>query len=135
MIGSKRNLLGRLASACLLVVASPCQSAAQIPLPQTNQLEFGRNLIAFQVLRTNPSPAAVFGSNIFRAVWRYENATVQWHQFGRSSPAQQEQNQIVRMGNIELGRAYWAYFDAALRTNRSVQVLLPNRAYTLKFSQ
>src|SRR4051794_7485472 len=92
------------ALACTAFVA--CAGAeAQPNLIQTNRLQLGWNLIAFQVLPTNPSPAVVFATNAFRAVWTFDNATGRWSQFARPLPGQTEQNGVLPMGNVELGRA------------------------------
>src|SRR5207237_10424371 len=117
--------LGVFQAAALLVA----QSASQ-----TNQLQYGWNLIAFEVVPTNPAPSAVFDTNIIKAAWTYDNPTGQWRQFGRPAPGQIEQNQFLPMANVELGRAYWVYFDGGFNTNWVINGVLPNSTYSLSFS-
>jgi hypothetical protein len=100
-----------LCTGCYLALATAGFSPAlyaQIDQFQTNQLQYGWNLIAFQMAPTNPSPAAVFNTNTFRGVWTYDNATSNWFQYGRPAPGQPQQNGILPMADIEIGRAYWA---------------------------
>jgi hypothetical protein len=102
---------------------------------QTNQLQYGWNLVTFQVLPTNPSPAALFSTNLFRGVWAYDNASGTWSQFERPTAGQSEMAGVMPMGSIELGRAYWAYYDASLSTNWVVSGILPSGALSLNFKQ
>jgi hypothetical protein len=114
----------------LLIARSRAQSVQPIQY-QTNHLEFGWNLLAFQVLPTNPSPSAVFDTNQFRAAWTFDNATGQWTQYGRASA----HNQVLPIGNIELGKAYWVYYDQSFSTDWVIPGLVPEAAFSLVFTQ
>jgi len=122
-----------LASSLVALLATPL--AAQTPQVQTTTLQYGWNLIAFQTVPTNPSPAVVFSTNMFRTVWTYDNALGLWTQFGRSSTGHPEQTNIVPMANIELGRAYWAFYDMGFNTNWILSGQIPASAFTLNFNQ
>jgi hypothetical protein len=102
---------------------------------QTNRLEFGWNLIAFQVVPSNASPGAVFATNMFRSVWTFDNDSGQWSQFGRATPGQPEQDAILPMGPVQAGRAYQACFDAGFRTNWAIEGLRPDGAMALNFQR
>ena len=98
---------------------------AQTKAVQTNHLEYGWNLLAFEIVPTNPSPASVFSTNAFKAVWTYDNGASNWYQFGRPTPGHSEQNGVLPMANIQVGRAYWAYFDGGFNTNWVINGLAP----------
>ena len=121
--------------AAALAVLLVTHLGAQTAQVQTNILQYGWNLIAFQTLPTNPSPAVVFGTNMFRAVWTYDNALGLWTQFGRPATGHPEQTNIMPMANIELGRAYWAFYDAGFNTNWVLSGQLPGSAFSLNFNQ
>ncbi|HRI11534.1 MAG TPA: PKD domain-containing protein [Verrucomicrobiota bacterium] len=75
---------------------------------QTNRLDSGWNLIAFQVVPSDPAPASVFASlgSDFVAAWSYDAGNQKWTFYGNeAAPA----NDVERLGNIESGRAYWIY--------------------------
>lgn len=76
------------------------------------------NLITFQVIPSNPSPAAVFGSLPgFQAAWTYDAATTSWRRFVKSSdPARDAvENALpsIAITSIAPGKAYWVYLGAA----------------------
>ena len=116
-----------------LALAMCGQLLAQPSSTQSIRLDPGWNLIVFQLLPPDPNPAVVFNTNIFRAVWTYDNATGEWRQYGRPGINQPEQNQIAAMGNIELGRGYFAYYALASSTNWNFSGIAPASSYALSF--
>lgn len=83
---------------------------------QTFSLTAGWNLIAFQVVPHNPTPAAVFGSlgNVFEAAWSFENGTKTWQWYVRPGLEQSSVNSHAPIQGIALGRAYWIYMRTAV---------------------
>ncbi|MBI1841567.1 MAG: proprotein convertase P-domain-containing protein [Verrucomicrobia bacterium] len=81
---------------------------------QTLRLDPGWNMIAFQVVPTNPAPASVFGSlgNAFERGFAYNNTAKSWTSYQRPSAA--EANSIVPMDPITVGQAYWVYMNQAV---------------------
>ena len=122
-------------SILLMGLVFTSHSETQVTQAQTIRIEPGWNLIVFQVLPANTSPSAVFDTNSFSTVWTYDNATSEWRQYGRMGANQPMQNQIASMGDIELGRGYWAYFSRASATNWIVTGVAPESAYSLNFHQ
>ncbi len=118
-----------------LSVSGTFVATAQTSMLQTNRLQFGWNLLTFQVLPAISSPEAAFPTNLFRGVWTYDNASGQWSQYGRPSPGQPEQNSVLPMAPIQAGRAYWAFYDAGFRTNWVVDGLAPKSALSLDFQK
>ena len=88
---------------------------AQTTQVQTNTLTSGWNLLAFQVIPSDPNPAAVFATlpnpNDFVAAWTFDNSTRQWTRYARPGTAESTNNAIVPMAPIVVGRAYWVYMS------------------------
>lgn len=124
-----------MARAAWLLAGASVMIHAQAGVTHTNRLEYGWNLIAFQVVPTNASPGAVFSTNLFRSVWTYDNPSSQWSQFGRAAPGQPEQSFFLPMGPVQAGRAYWAFYDAGFSTNWAIDGLRPDGALALNFEQ
>lgn len=128
-----RRLQLLLSTLIIIVAVGTTSLSAQSTGIQTNQIVLGWNLISFELIPTNPAPWAVFDTNIFKSVFTYDNASGQWSQYGRPTASKPEQNQMMPMGNVELGRAYWVYYDAGFATNWLIRGILPNTKYTLNF--
>lgn len=79
---------------------------------QTLSLNAGWNLIAFQVVPTNPSPAAVFGSlgGAFQRAFSYDAASGVWSTFGAGATTG-ETVTLPQMSEITLGKGYWIYMN------------------------
>lgn len=76
------------------------------------------NLISFQVIPTNPSPAAVFGSLPgFQVAWTFDASTNSWRRFVRTGDPVRDsvENSLpsVAITSIAVGKAYWVYLSAA----------------------
>jgi hypothetical protein len=102
---------------------------------QIIRLEPGWNLIAFQTRPANPDPNAVFDTNLFSTVMTYDNATRVWSHFGRTPPASPEHNLLRPMASVELGRAYWVFFDRPTATNWQIVGFTLAQAVKLDFRQ
>lgn len=91
----------------------PSHAGAQSNQVQTLSLSSGWNLIAFQVVPSNSSPSAVFGTlgDAFGAAWSFDNETRRWSQY--STPSNTG-NLAVAMEPIRTGRAYWVFANRAV---------------------
>lgn len=110
---SHRLLLARALAVALLLAAIPARITADQAAPQvqTVQLDSGWNLVAFQVLPTDPAPEAVFGplGTDFVAAWTCDNSTRQWTRYARPGTPEAAHNPVAAIGTIQVGRAYWIY--------------------------
>ncbi len=88
--------------------------SAQTDQTQIFQLSPGWNLIAFQVIPADPSPAFVFGTlgDSFERAWSYDNHQRTWSTYARSGLEQSDHNGVIPMGPIQTTRAYWIYMNS-----------------------
>jgi subtilisin-like proprotein convertase family protein len=95
------------------LIGSACLAATE---DQTLPLAAGWNLIAFQVVPTNPSPDKVFGTlgTSFGSAWAYDNTAKLWTVYEPPSVAKPQADQVARMAPVEPGRAYWVYANRAV---------------------
>lgn len=116
------SLFLRLAAALGLACAIPLSTspaAAQTPQTQTfSNLQSGWNLIGFQVIPTNPDPAVVFGSGslagVFESAWAFDPGQHIWRRFVKLGlPKTIEENALLSLGPIEVGRGYWVRLSSA----------------------
>ena len=93
----------------LLLMEAAAIAAAQT---QTLRLDAGWNLIAFQVIPTNASPTAVFGSlgGAFDRVFSYDTASKSWSSFGAATNAAG----LLPLGAVGPGRGYWIHMAQAV---------------------
>src|SRR5260221_5712300 len=98
-----KSVLTVVASTAVLL-ALAAQMNAQVAQIQTQAITLNSawNLITFQVVPANPSPAAVFGTlgSAFLSAWAYDNQGKQWLQYANPATAQGSQALIQPMGNI-----------------------------------
>lgn len=94
----------------LLVCAHPSQADTQ-----TLSLSAGWNLIAFQVLPPDPSPATVFGSlgSAFDRVFTYDSSVGGWASYGAAS-ASTDPSVLQPLSPVIPGRGYWIYMKQAV---------------------
>ncbi len=109
-------------SVMLLGFSSLAQNNQQT---QTIRLDPGWNLIAFQVIPSNPGPAAVFGTigSAFERAWTYDSASKTWSSYARPGLEQSQHNEVLPLEAVEMGRAYWVYMNS--QVNWSVTGSLP----------
>src|SRR5260221_5151681 len=88
---------------------------------QTFNLATFWNLITFQVVPSNPDPQAVFASLPgFQAAWSYDASTGLWQRYVKPSANATQAtndstaNQLLVLGPITPGRAYWVYVGQAV---------------------
>jgi hypothetical protein len=93
------------------------------------------NLIVLQGAQANTDPTAVFDTNIFRAVWTFDNQTGDWSQYGRAQSGLSSQNQIKPLASVGPGKAYWVYYDRPTPTNWSIAGFAPTTATSLSFRE
>ena len=107
---------------------------AQAIETQTIPLASGWNLVALQVVPPDPSPAAVFGAleSHFERAWTYDNESKTWSTYARPGMEQSAHNNLVPMGNIEVGRAYWVYMNT--QYTWALNGLAPQTVPALQFS-
>jgi hypothetical protein len=107
------HLMKAIFSVILALCILPGSLCGQTNAPQSIPLASGWNLIAFQVIPTNPTPAAVFGTlgNDFIAAWTVDNATKQWTRYARPGTAEANNNQIAPMAPVTVTNAYWVYMN------------------------
>jgi subtilisin-like proprotein convertase family protein len=124
-------------SLALIVIAfamAALSAIAQTNLQtQTFQLDPGWNLISFQLMPADPTPAAVFGDLgiAFERAWDFDNSLKTWSSYTRAGIGQREENTIASMKSIEVGRAYWIYMNQA--TNWQLIGTAPNSIPPLVF--
>lgn len=89
------------------------------------------NLITFQVLPTDPSPEAVFGTLPgFQAAWTYDAVTGLWLRYVKPAGTAAQQandataNSLIALPSIEPGRAYWVFANQSVPSWR-VNGMLP----------
>src|SRR5438067_12882740 len=72
-------------------------SAQTIQQTQTFRLDAGWNLIVFQLVPPDPTPAVVFGTlgNSFDRAWAYDNAHKVWSSYARPGIEQSQHNDIL----------------------------------------
>ena len=72
-------------------------SAQTIQQTQTFRLDAGWNLIVFQLVPPDPTPAVVFGTlgNSFERAWAYDNAHKVWSSYARPGIEQSQHNDIL----------------------------------------
>lgn len=87
---------------------------------QTFNLAPNWNLIGFQVTPDDPTPEGIFGKlSSLRTVWTYDAAQKQWKRYEKPSGTgvQAENtkaaNDLLSIGSIEPGKAYWVYMGRA----------------------
>jgi subtilisin-like proprotein convertase family protein len=87
-------------------------AAIAAPQTQTFRLDAGWNLIAFQVVPTNASPSAVFGSlgGAFDRVFSYDSSSKSWSSFGAATNAAG----LLALGPVAPGRGYWIHMAQAV---------------------
>jgi len=109
-------------SMVMLGFSSLAQSNQQT---QTIRLDPGWNLIAFQVIPSNPGAAAVFGTigTGFERAWTYDSASKSWSSYARPGLEQSQHNVVLPLEEVEIGRAYWVYMNS--QVNWSVTGALP----------
>src|SRR2546429_124734 len=109
----QRYLMKPIWSALLTLGVLSASLSAQTNQTQTFHLDPGWNLIAFQVIPSDPSPAAVFGTlgNAFERAWAYDNGAKVWSSYAQTGLEQSLHNEVLPMDNIQVGRAYWIYMD------------------------
>jgi hypothetical protein len=88
---------------------------------QTFNLAAQWNLITFQVVPDNPSPAAVFSTLPgFQAAWSYDATDAIWRRYIQPSGSAAQQandttaNALIALPPIEPGRAYWVFVSQAV---------------------
>lgn len=100
---------------CICVLMSHSAFSQELKT-QSIDLNSGWNLIAFQVIPGDPSPASVFndlGSN-FVAAWSYDLAANEWTQYANPSYPGGDHNAVNPLSDIEFGRAYWIYMNSPI---------------------
>jgi hypothetical protein len=107
----------------------------QTNVRQSIPLSPGWNLITFQVLPTNANPSAVFGTNLFKSAWTFDNSSGDWFQYGRTSPTAKDANQIKPMRAVELGRGYLVNYDGPSGANWVVTGNAPTNAVSQNLRQ
>ena len=87
---------------------------------QTFNLASSWNLIGFQVTPEDPTPEGVFGKlSSLKTVWTYDAEQKQWKRYEKPSGTgvQAENtktaNDLLSIGKIEPGKAYWVYMGRA----------------------
>ncbi|RYD32081.1 MAG: hypothetical protein EOP86_16490, partial [Verrucomicrobiaceae bacterium] len=97
-----------------IVLSCAAQSHAQNAPSQTIPLSSQWNLIAFQVVPTNPAPSAVFGGLTgFQVAWSWDSMTNSWTRYVKTGDPLRDslENALpgVAMAAITPGKAYWVY--------------------------
>ena len=79
---------------------------------QTFRLDPGWNLISFQVVPTNPSPAVVFGplGVAFERAFSYDSASAAWSTYARTG-TNDASLAASPLPPVDVGRAYWVYMN------------------------
>ena len=88
------------------------QAAQEFEQVQVFDLDPGWNLIAFQVLPSNRTPASVFASlrDEFLAAWTFDNERGKWTHYKRlGTEGSSVDNLIAPIEEIQIGSAYWIY--------------------------
>jgi len=104
-------------SACLLLILAATSSQPAWALEtQTMNLDAGWNLVAFQVIPTDPSPGTVFGSlgNAFVRAWSFDNQSKIWTVYANPASSQANDSSVAPMTSIQIGRAYWVYMNQSV---------------------
>ena len=111
---ASRPGLPALALSLALTVLLVLTRTAEAAQTQSVKLDSGWNLISFQVIPTNPTPASVFGSlgSAFERGFAYNNTSKTWTSYQR--PANTDANGVVPMEPINVGQAYWIYMNQAV---------------------
>lgn len=89
-----------------------CVSADAAPQTQSIRLDAGWNLVAFQVVPTNATPQAVFGSlgESFERVFTYDAAAKAWATYGNGTNSAA----LSPVGNVAPGTGYWIHMRQAV---------------------
>ncbi len=82
---------------------------------QTVSLSAGWNLIAFQLLPSDPSPAAVFGplGGALNRVFAFDSSAGIWSSYG-ATPAPADPSVVTPLSPVAPGRGYWIYMNQAV---------------------
>ena len=95
----------------LVLLGAAAAWVSQASQTQSIRLDPGWNLVSFQVVPPDASPAVVFGTlgTAFERAFAYSNPTKAWTSFSRAGAT--DANRINPMSSLDVGQAYWVFMN------------------------